>query len=224
MIALWILAAIVALLGLALLLPLRITLRYTAEDGFYYGVRLLFFQLAASDRKKSEKKPAKQVTERKPAAEKPQKQGKSTVSALLSLLGLREVSTPERARAAVTERGFGEVLAEVLAAVKLLLQRTGRLLGSGVFERFELTAVIGGDDAADAAVTYGTACAAVYSLVTLLEQSMPVRHRRVAVEIDYTQEESRVRLNLLLRYRVWHLVRYACFLLGNYLKKEQKAS
>ena len=115
-------------------------------------------------------------------------------------------------------------MSEVLAAVKLLLQRTGRLLGSGVFERFELTAVIGGDDAADAAVTYGTACAAVYSLVTLLEQSMPVRRRRVAVEIDYTQEESRVRLNLLLRYRVWHLVRYACFLLGNYLKKEQKAS
>ena len=213
MIALWILAAIVALLGLALLLPLRITLRYTAEDGFYYGVRLLFLPLAASDREKRGKKPAKQVTERKPAAEKPQKQGKSTVSELLSLLGLREVSTPERARAAVTERGFGEVLSEVLAAVKLLLQRTGRLLGSGVFERFELTAVIG-----------GTACAAVYSLVTLLEQSMPVRRRRVAVEIDYTQEESRVRLNLLLRYRVWHLVRYACFLLGNYLKKEQKAS
>ena len=222
MIALWILAAIVALLGLALLLPLRITLRYTAEDGFYYGVRLLFLPLAASDREKRGKKPAKQVTERKPAAEKPQKQGKSTVSALLSLLGLQEVSTPERAKAAVAERGFGAVLSEVLAAVKLLLQRTGRLLGSGVFERFELTAVIGGDDAA--AVTYGTACAAVYSLVTLLEQSMPVRHRRVAVEIDYTQEESRVRLNLLLRYRVWHLVRYACFLLGNYLKKEQKAS
>ena len=85
-------------------------------------------------------------------------------------------------------------------------------------------AVIGGDDAAEAAFSYGAACAAVYSLVSLLEQSMTVHRRRVAVEIDYAQEQSRVALDLRLRYRMWRFVRYLFFLLGNYLKKERKPS
>ena len=53
---------------------------------------------------------------------------------------------------------------------------------------------------------------------------MTVHRRRVAVEIDYTQEQSRVALDLRLRYRMWRFVRYLFFLLGNYLKKERKPS
>ena len=221
MLALWIILGIVALLGLLLLLPLQIVLRYDPEDGFYYRVRLLFFTLVRSDRQKEPKE------EKKPAApkkEQPEGQKKSTVPDLLAFLGLGEINTKERAKAAIAERGLAAVLGDVLAAVKTLLARTGKCLGSGVFQRFFLTVTIGGDDAADAAISYGTACAAVYSLVTLLEQSMTVRRRRVNVAIDYLQESSRVCLDLALRYRVWHLLRYGCFLLGNYLKKERKPS
>lgn len=218
MTALWIISAVVALLGLSLLLPLRIALRYDPENGFFYRVRLWFVTLAASDR---QKKSAPRKASRPAAKEAPQKKS-SAASDLLSLLGLGEVSTAERAKAAIAERGLAAVLSDVISAVRLLLSRTGRCLGAGVFQRFEFTVIIGGDDAADAAVSYGVACAAVYSLVTLLEQSMTLRRRRVSVEIDYAQEDSRVRLDLLLRYRLWHLVRYACFLLGNYIKKSRK--
>ena len=221
MLALWIILGIVALLGLLLLLPLQIVLRYDPENGFFYRVRLLFVTLVRSDRQKEPKE------EKKPAApkkEQPEKQKKSAVPDLLALLGLGEINTKERAKAAIAERGLTAVLGDVLAAIQTLLARTGKCLGSGVFQRFFLTVTIGGDDAADAAISYGTACAAVYSLVTLLEQSMTVRRRRVNVAIDYLQESSRVSLDLALRYRVWHLLRYACFLLGNYLKKERKPS
>ena len=221
MLALWIILGIVALLGLLLLLPLQIVLRYDPENGFFYRVRLLFVPLVRSDRQKEPKK------EKKPAApkkEQPEEQKKSAVSDLLAFLGLGEINTKERAKAAIAERGLTAVLGDVLAAIQTLLVRTGKCLGSGVFQRFFLTVTIGGDDAADAAISYGTACAAVYSLVTLLEQSMTVRRRRVAVTIDDTQENGSVSLDLALRYRVWHLLRYACFLLGNYLKKERKPS
>ena len=221
MLALWIILGIVALLGLLLLLPLQIVLRYDPENGFFYRVRLLFVPLVRSDRQKEPKK------EKKPAApkkEQPEKQKKSAVPDLLALSGLGEINTKERAKAAIAERGLTAVLGDVLAAIQTLLVRTGKCLGSGVFQRFFLTVTIGGDDAADAAISYGTACAAVYSLVTLLEQSMTVRRRRVAVTIDDTQENGSVSLDLALRYRVWHLLRYACFLLGNYLKKERKPS
>lgn len=221
MLALWIILGIVALLGLLLLLPLQIVLRYDPENGFFYRVRLLFVPLVRSGRQKEPKE------EKKPAApkkEQPVEQKKSAVPDLLAFLGLGEINTKERAKAAIAERGLTAVLGDVLAAIQTLLARTGKCLGSGVFQRFFLTVTIGGDDAADAAISYGTACAAVYSLVTLLEQSMTVRRRRVNVAIDYLQESSRVSLDLALRYRVWHLLRYACFLLGNYLKKERKPS
>ena len=218
MLALWIVLAIVALLGLLLLLPLQIVLRYDPEGGFSYRVRLLFVPLIRSDRPENAKKPAA------PKKEQPEEQKKSAVPDLLAFLGLGEINTKARAKAAIAERGLTAVLGDVLAAIKTLLVRTGKCLGSGVFQRFFLTVTIGGDDAADAAISYGTACAAVYSLVTLLEQSMTVRRRRVAVTIDDTQESGSVSLDLALRYRVWHLLRYACFLLGNYLKKERKPS
>lgn len=222
MLALWIILGIVALLGLLLLLPLQIVLRYDPENGFFYRVRLLFVPLVRSDRPEKVDRP-----EKKPAApkkEQPEEQKKSAVSDLLAFLGLGEINTKARAKAAISERGLTAVLGDVLAAIKTLLVRTGKCLGSGVFQRFFLTVTIGGDDAADAAISYGTACAAVYSLVTLLEQSMTVRRRRVAVTIDDAQESGSVSLDLALRYRVWHLLRYACFLLGNYLKKERKPS
>ena len=211
MLALWIILGIVALLGLLLLLPLQIVLRYDPENGFFYRVRLLFVPLVRSDRPEKVERP-----EKKPAApkkEQPEEQKKSAVPDLLAFLGLGEINTKARAKAAISERGL-----------TALLVRTGKCLGSGVFQRFFLTVTIGGDDAADAAISYGTACAAVYSLVTLLEQSMTVRRRRVAVTIDDAQESGSVSLDLALRYRVWHLLRYACFLLGNYLKKERKPS
>ena len=222
MLALWIILGIVALLGLLLLLPLQIVLRYDPENGFFYRVRLLFVPLVRSDRPEKVDRP-----EKKPAApkkEQPEEQKKSAVSDLLAFLGLGEINTKARAKAAISERGLTAVLGDVLAAIKTLLVRTGKCLGCGVFQRFFLTVTIGGDDAADAAISYGTACAAVYSLVTLLEQSMTVRRRRVAVTIDDAQESGSVSLDLALRYRVWHLLRYACFLLGNYLKKERKPS
>lgn len=222
MAALWIVLAILALLGLVLLLPLRITLGYRPEGGFSYRVRLLVFPLISSDREKKLKK-EKKAPEKPAKAQAPAKK-KSVVPDLLSFLGLGEVNTAAKAKAAVAERGLLDVLSDVAAAVRRLLAQTGRCLGAGVFERFELIAVIGGDDAAEAAFSYGAACAAVYSLVSLLEQSMTVHRRRVAVEIDYAQEQSRVTLDLRLRYRVWHFVRYLFFLLGNYLKKERKPS
>lgn len=223
MLALWILLAIAALIGLLLLLPLQIALRYDPDGGFSYRVRLLFFPLVRSGRPK-QKTPKQAKKAAAPEKKPPEGQKKSALPDLLALLGLGEINTKERAKAAIAQRGLSAVLSDVLAAIRRLLAQTGRCLGSGVFQKLFLTVTIGGDDAADAAISYGTACAAVYSLVTLLEQSMTIRHRCVAVEIDDTQEQSSIRLDLALRYRVWQLLRYVFFLLGNYIKKERKPS
>lgn len=218
MAALWVLAGIVVFLGLLLLLPLKLAVRYDAESGLSLRLMLIFIPLADTDRVvPPEKKPAS-ASEKQPAPKK--KKSGGAVQTMLSLLGLGEVNSDTKFKNAVAERGLPAVLATIAAVVRRFLSHTLRCLGAGVFRRFDLRVVIGEEDAADAAMQYGLACAAVYPLVSLLEQSMTLRHRSVSVEMG-DDPQTAVTADILLVYRVWHFVRYGFFLLNNYLKEQK---
>lgn len=218
---LWVLAGLFALFGLILLLPLKVRLQYAPARGFSYCVTLLFVPLADSERPARPKSPKKI---RPPAPEKTEKKKKSPLPTLLAFLGLSELNTKPKIEAAVAEYGLPSVLADITRAVHRFLSRTLRCLGAGTFRRFTLHIAVGGDDVADAAANYGLTCGAVYSLVSLLSQSMPIRNRSVAVTLADEPSDSGVTADMLLVYRLWHFARYCCFLLGNYLGKERKPS
>ena len=215
MTALWIILGILAFFALLLALPLRIFLRYSPDDGLQYHVKYAFIPLADSQ---APEKPEKQKPEKTPETQKQKKSSGGAVRTLLSFLGLEDVSSAANAKRAIEEKGLIGTLHGVTAAVGALLRRIGRLLKKGVFQKFDLCIVCGDDDPADAAARYGTVCAAVYSLLTMLDSTMKFRHRRVDVRCDFSQEGTQAMFDGQLNYRPWHFVCFACGLFWQYLK------
>lgn len=212
MTALWIILGIFAFFALLLALPLRIFLRYSPEDGLQYRVKYAFIPLADSQA------PEKQKPEKAPETQKQKRSSGAAVRTLLSFLGLEDVSSAANVRHAIGEKGLVETLRGVTAAVGALLRRTGRLLRKGVFKKFDLSIVCGDDDPADAAARYGTLCAAVYPLLTMLDSAMKFRRRRVDIRCDFSQEGTQVSFDGQLNYRPWHFVCFLCGLFWQYLK------
>ena len=213
MTALWIILGIFAFFALLLALPLRIFLRYSPEDGLQYRVKYAFIPLADSQ---APEKPEKQKPEKAPETQK--KNSGGAVRTLLSFLGLEDVSSAANVRHAIGEKGLVETLRGVTEAVGALLRRTGRLLRKGVFKKFDLSIVCGDDDPANAAARYGTLCAAVYPLLTMLDSAMKFRRRRVDIRCDFSQEGTQATFDGQLNYRPWHFVCFLCGLFWQYLK------
>ena len=214
----WILLGILFFFALLLALPLRIFLRYTEENGLQYRVKYAFLPLADSEKpKKAEEVAAKK---QKDTAEKPKKASGGAVQSLLSFLGLEDISSAANAKRAIDEKGLLEVLHGVTEAVGSLLKRTERLLGKGVFKRFDLRIVCGDGDPADAALRYGTLCAAVYPLLTLLDSAMKCKRRKVDIRCDFDAEGMQASFDGQLNYRPWHFVCFVCGLLWRYLQSK----
>lgn len=214
----WILLGILFFFALLLALPLRIFLRYTEENGLQYRVKYAFLPLADSEKpKKAEEVAAKK---QKDTAEKPKKVSGGAVQSLLSFLGLEDISSAANAKRAIDEKGLLEVLHGVTEAVGSLLKRTGRLLRKGVFKRFDLRIVCGDGDPADAALRYGTLCAAVYPLLTLLDSAMKCKRRKVDIRCDFDAEGMQASFDGQLNYRPWHFVCFVCGLLWRYLQSK----
>lgn len=219
MTALWIIPGIVAFLvllsALLLVLPLRIFLSYSEEKGLQYRVKYAVFRLADSE------KPAKAESSKKQSVVV-KKLKKATVGApqsLLSFLGLEDISSVANAKRAIDEKGLLETLHSVTEAVGSLFKRTGRLLKKGVFQRFDLRIVCGDGDPADAAMQYGTVCAAVYPLLTLLDSTMKCKRRKVDIRCDFNTEGTQASFTGQVNYRPWHFVCFVCGMLRQYLKR-----
>lgn len=216
MTALWIILGIVAFFALLLALPLRIFLSYSGEKGLQYRVKYAVFPLADSE------KPEKAATgqKQKPAAEQPKKASGGAAQSLLSFLGLEDISSAANAKRAIDEKGLLETLHGVTEAVGSLLRRTGRLLKKGVFKKFDLRIVCGDGDPADAAMRYGTICAAVYPLLTLLDSAMKLKRRKVDIRCDFDSDGIQASFQGQVNYRPWHFVCFICGLLWRYLKSK----
>ena len=214
----WILLGILFFFALLLALPLRIFLRYTEENGLQYRVKYAFLPLADSEKPKNAEEVA--AKKQKDTAEKPKKASGGAVQSLLSFLGLEDISSAANAKRAIDEKGLLAVLHGVTEAVGSLLKRTGRLLRKGVFKRFDLRIVCGDGDPADAALRYGTLCAAVYPLLTLLDSAMKCKRRKVDIRCDFDAEGMQASFDGQLNYRPWHFVCFVCGLLWCYLQSK----
>jgi hypothetical protein len=111
------------------------------------------------------------------------------------------------------------MLADLGAAVAQLFGRIGKLMSRGVFQVFTLRVVVGDEDAADCAITYGRLCGLIYPTVTLLDSAFTYRQRTVDIRCDFNREDIDLFYDGVLRYRPWDFV---CFLGGlviNYFKR-----
>lgn len=218
MVALWILLGIAALIAFLLIAPLHIYLSYRPETGFAFQLRYLFLRLPAR-RQPQTPKPAVKKSKAPKKAEK-KKSGGGIVAAFLDFLGLSSISSAANARRTIDAVGVVGLLREVTGVLRAIFARTGRLLKKGVFHRFSLSILCGGDDAADVAMAYGHICAALYPLMGLLEQTMRMRQPRTGVTCDYEAPAVAVTFDGHLVYRPCHFVSYFFWFVGRYLKNK----
>lgn len=213
MLALWIILGIIALFALLLALPLKIALDYTPEEGLQYRLKYWLIPLMDSRKEPAEEKAPKSVSPKK------EKGSGNAAKALLSFLGLKDISSASNAKKALDEKGLIAMLEGVLSAVKELLRRCGKLVKSGVFRRFDLRIVVGKDDPADAAQAYGAVCAAAYPLLTLLQSWMKFRSPQVDIHCDFSSEQTLAEFHGLLAYRPLHFLGFLGGLLVQNIKR-----
>ncbi len=224
MIVLYIFLGILAFLGVILFLPLQIYLHYEKESGFAFRLRFAWITLFDSKKEKKPKEPKVQ-TQEKPKKEKKHKKDKtdkkssSALTSLLNFLGLQDIASIANAKRALDKKGLSQMLSDLAAAVAQLFGRIGKLMSRGVFQAFTLRVVVGDEDAADCAITYGRLCGLIYPTVTLLDSAFTYRQRTVDLRCDFNREDIDLFYDGILRYRPWDFV---CFLGGlviNYLKR-----
>ncbi len=231
MIALYIILGIVALFAVILALPLQICLHYAPEDSFQFRLKVAGLTLVDSTKEKPPKpepeetaadEPKEEDEKKKKKKEKKQKKGGGAAGSLLKFLGLGDIASIANMKKALDQKGLCQMLAELSAAVGAIFARIGRLLKKGVFKYFTLRVVIGDEDAADAAMSYGRICSIIYPTITLLDSAMTFKKRTVDLRCDFEEESTNITFDGELYYRPWHFVCFLGGLIWNYLKRSVK--
>jgi len=78
-----------------------------------------------------------------------------------------------------------------------------RLINKTRVTGFNLVSVIGGDDAATIALTYGLQSAAINGFVAWLKETVILDIKKVSVTADFTKEESETRFKCKVKIRVF---------------------
>ncbi len=214
MLALWIFLGLIVLLGLLLIVPLRIFLRY--DEDLHFRVKYGPFLLYDSQTPEKEQQPPEKSS---PAKKKSKGSG---VGKLLDLLGLSEISSIANVNSSVRRVGIVGTLQAVFVGLKRLFARVSRLVCKGKFKKFRLSILVGDEDCGDAAVQYGRVCAVAFPLLSFLKGVMRFSEQLADIRCDYDIPETVVHFEGQLNYLPWHFVCFAMWMIVNYIKNSMK--
>lgn len=166
------------LLALFLLSLFRVKLTAKYEDKPLVIVKVFFLKFKFPSEKKAKKKkpkkkkssPKKKKTDKK--QEKDKKQSKNPLKQLWDKKGLS---------------GLLDILNELLALSKGVLKGFFNRL---VIHNFDVKITVGGEDASDTALGYGTACAVVYPIMGRLYNALNIEDYTVDVQCDFSEDSK----------------------------------
>ena len=172
--------AIILLIFLVLFLLSLFRVKLTAkyEDKPIVIIKVFFLKFKFPSEKKAKKKkpkkkkssPKKKKTDKK--QEKEKKQSKSPLKQLWNKKGLT---------------GLLDILNELLALSKGVLKGFFNRL---VIHNFDVKITVGGEDASDTALGYGTACAVVYPVMGRLYNALNIEDYTVDVQCDFSEDSK----------------------------------
>lgn len=193
MIVLWILLALLFLILLALLIPVHACVRYGEELAL--DIKYLFFKIPVLP---VTEKPEEPKPEQKPAGAKKSAPKEKKPNPLL-----------EKVKSSFKAEGFKGFMDLVGRFVKLTGTTAVRIIKKLRLRDFDLYLMVGGEDAASAAILYGQICAAVYPAAEILFKLTKCRRRRMSIDLDYDVKEPYVKLEANVSVRPIFAVRYA---------------
>lgn len=165
------------LLFLLSLCKVKVTARY--EDKPIVMVKFLFLKLTFPAKKKAKKKKSKKKKKTSPPkkTDKKQQKDKKSKNPLKQLWDKKGLS------------GLIDILNELLALSKGILRGFFNLL---IIHNVEVKITVGGEDASDTAIGYGTACAVVYPVMGRLYNSLNIEDYTVDVQCDFSEDSKTI--------------------------------
>ncbi len=122
--------------------------------------------------------------------------------------GAKAAQTPEKKKQKPTPKKekLLDDIREMIALIKNLLGPFADLLKTVRITKLRLRAVCAGEDAADVAMEYGLACAAVYPFIGYLQTVSNVRRRGldVGISCDFEREEPTLSVLITMSAMVLH--------------------
>jgi len=247
-IVLWVLLGLVGFILLLLCLPVYVVASY--KEKLELSVRVLFVGVPLVPKK--EKKPQPEWVEGvKNTAAKAGKgikrAAKNTAAFLEDKLGIslkkkkkeKKPQTAEKAEekqekkgalgAMLEDRGFSGLAELIMTVAGLAYKRAGGILRGVTIDRLELDINIGGEDAAQTAVSYGRWCALLFPAITVILGAVRrCRFRNVRISPDFCSEESHgemyVRLHAYPLLVAHHALRFVLSLLWSEIKRNIEES
>ena len=171
MFVLYILGALVLIIGLLSCLPLRVNLEFF-ED-FYYDIKILGFKVY----------PPKEKEEK---SEKPQNTAqKNTEKSLFQKLQ--------------EKRGFKGAVKELFSFFGSVLNPLKRFLKFIKFKNIKVSLSVAGEDAAKTAIDYGIVCSIVYPVLSLFDSILNVKYKSIDIRSDFEGKKSSFNFELSIK-------------------------
>lgn len=188
MIALIIVAVILLLITAILILPLDIFISF--KDDFYAEVRLFNIRVLKSESTESESD-SKKSSKNNSDIEKAQGILKKNKKLFVFLKD---------------KYGFLGATKSVLGLVKDVLHHIKDFLKHIKIKKIEFNLTIASSDAAQTAIDYGIACAAVYPVMAFLSSCAKIEFKSINVKSDFTSNKSSFDFSGIIRMSLIHFL------------------
>lgn len=171
MTALYIIGGILLFFFLILMIPLSFRFKFDGEPELF--LRYLFLKIRLVPPKEKESSQEKKTEEKKQPEKKPQKK-KSNFKKLYE------------------KQGFDGLLEIIKEAVSIVKNASEKTLRHTVIKNLKIDIIIVGDDAADTAMKYGYACAAIYPAVSFIDSSMKLKRREIDIAAGFNEKQMKI--------------------------------
>jgi len=197
-----VLLIVLFILVLILLCPVGIIIS-NREKGIEFFVKVLFLKIPVDAQEEKSEKPKK--TEYKHAEKKPKKKSKGFLQNILDSLGVTKLTNIKKD---TEKQGFADTIGDTISVVTNIIKQIAGLFKHIKIKKLFLNCICGGEDAAQTAMDYGVACAAIYPLSGYLHSIIKVNSRKehISVKCDFNREETKFEFETLLSVQVIFIV------------------
>ncbi len=139
--------------------------------------------------------------------------------------GKKAKSSPKKSKSKTKQQssagkqGTVEKVRGIFSVLSTLLHSSLRLVDGARVRNLKLTLGITGEDAADAALTYGQVCSVVYPVLGYVDSKMKLVNPQVNIYCDYTAEDSVIKGSCNVCVSAYHAVGTALYILKQLVKK-----
>ena len=195
----YVLAGIFLFVLLLLFSPLVLSVEY--EQQLHIGVRFWFVKITLLPQKEKKGKIKKQSPKKKKKKSAVKKSGWQNL---------------------VEKYGVFGAVKEIVSALSVLPKSVVRLTKGARVRKMDVEIAVTGEDAADAAITYGRVCSVVYPFLGRVSGHVKLVRPKLNLYCDYEGTSSKIKAKANLYVSLYRVVGTALFVLKEMIKKNLK--